>query len=218
MKPVSKKRWWNIFLFPDPENANSDGLLAMGGDLSLATLQSAYTQGIFPWPQEGFPLLWFSPPQRGVLFFEKFKVPKTTQKAINKNTFQITINEAFSDVIRSCAKIPRDKESGTWILPEMIEAYENLHLKGYAKSVEAWVDGDLVGGLYGVDFEGLFSGESMFFKTSEASKVCLVALVEELQKEGRTWMDIQMVTPLLEQFGGEYIPRKKFLDMLKASS
>ncbi len=201
-------------MFPDPETANADGLLAMGGNLSAQTLEEAYTKGIFPWPQEGAPLLWFSPPERGVLFFKNFKIPKATQKKIKQKTFKLTMNKAFLRVIENCARIPRNHETGTWIIPEMVEAYTLLHKKGHGISVEAWEGDQLVGGLYGVLFEGVFSGESMFFKKSEASKVCLVYLVEELQSQGHEWIDIQMVTPLLEQFGGEYIPRKDFLDML----
>lgn len=186
----------------------------VGGDLNTESLESAYTQGIFPWPQEGYPMLWFSPPERGLLFFENFKVPKTTKKALKNNEFTITFDNAFDQVIESCSRVPRSHETGTWILPEMIEAYKQLHKQGNAYSVEAWQGDELVGGLYGVNFNNIYSGESMFFKVTEASKVCLVALVEKLKTSGLKWLDIQMVTPLLEQFGGEYIARKQFLKML----
>ncbi len=203
-------------MFPNPEQANPDGLLAMGGDLSPEVLQEAYTQGIFPWPQdEEIPLLWFSPPQRGVLFLDQLKVPKATRRKIKKEHFQVTFNKDFQKVIESCARVPRSSDTKTWIIPGMIEAYTELHKRGQAISVEAWRDEQLVGGLYGVLFKGVFSGESMFFLESEASKVCLVTLAEDLLKKGHSWIDIQMVTPLLEQFGGEYIPRKDFLNMLK---
>lgn len=202
-------------MFPDPEKADPNGIVAMGGDLSVETLREAYTHGIFPWPHEGYPLLWFSPAQRGVLFFDKFKVPKATQRKIKQKTFKVTMNQAFLQVIENCARIPRSKDNATWIIPEMVEAYTELHRRGEAISVEAWQGDKLVGGLYGVLFEGVFSGESMFYKKSEASKVCLVHWVEELKRQGHLWVDIQMVTPLLEQFGGEYIPRKQYLDMLK---
>lgn len=201
--------------FPNPEHAGPDGLLMVGGDLSPESLEEAYTHGIFPWPQEGMPLLWFSPPERGILFFDKVKIPKGTSKSIAKKKFQLTINKDFTQVIKNCARIPRNNETGTWILPEMIDAYVELYKKGQALSVEAWFEGKLVGGLYGVLFKGVFSGESMFFKESEASKVCLVYLIDELKKQGHSWIDIQMVTPVLEQFGGEYIPRKEYLNLLK---
>lgn len=203
--------------FPDPESASPDGLLAMGGDLKTETLEEAYSIGVFPWPQQGYPLIWFSPPKRGVLFFSDFKIPKSTQKALSRKQFVLTINKAFKDVIENCARIPRNSETGTWILPEMVDAYLRLHQQKKALSVEAWRDGKLVGGLYGVLINSVFSGESMFFKESEASKVCLVHLVEHLKPMGLEWIDIQMVTPLLKQFGGEYIARKEFLKMLKAA-
>lgn len=202
-------------MFPNPETSHPDGLVAMGGDLSSGTLEEAYSKGIFPWPQQGLPLLWFCPHERGVLFFKNFKVPKATQKKIKQQFFEITFNKDFQAVIENCARIPRNHESGTWILPEMVEAYTELHRQGKAISVEAWRNQQLVGGLYGVIIDGVFSGESMFFKESEASKVCLVHLVEFFKKQGHQWIDIQMVTPLLEQFGGEYIPRQQFLAMLK---
>ena len=186
-----------------------------GGVLSTETLRLAYAQGIFPWPQEGYPLLWFSPPERGLLFFDQFKIPKTTQKKIKQKEFEIKFNTDFKQVIENCSKIPRNHETGTWILPEMIDAYIDLHQQGEAICVEAWKNNKMVGGLYGVLMKGVFSGESMFFKESEASKVCLVELVNHLKTQGHEWIDIQMVTPLLEQFGGEYIARKKFLAMLK---
>ncbi len=187
----------------------------MGGDLSPETLREAYTQGIFPWPHPGYPLLWFCPPKRGILKFSQFIIPRSTQKKIRQKAFQMTRNQAFDDVIENCSKIPRSKESGTWILPEVVEAYKELHKKGEAYSFEAWDDGKLVGGLYGVLFDGVFSGESMFYKKAEASKVCLVETVSYLRDLGHHWMDIQMVTPLLEKMGGEYISRKQFLKMLK---
>lgn len=200
--------------FPDPEHSNADGLLLVGGELNTEVLLDAYSKGIFPWPQEGYPLLWFCPKERGILEFENFKIPKSTQKKLKQNEFSISFNQAFDQVIENCSKIPRNHETGTWILPEMVAAYKELHKQGYAMSVEAWKAEQLVGGLYGVLVNGLFSGESMFFKETEASKVCLVHLVEKLKSEGHSWIDIQMVTPLLEQFGGAYIPRRQFLNRL----
>ena len=210
-----RRRWWTIFKFPDPSRANPDGLLMVGGDIEPEMLKSAYSQGVFPWPQPGYPPLWFSPPERGVLEFKNFKIPKSTAKKIKQKHFEIRWNQNFRNVMENCAKVPRGEESGTWILPEMLEAYESLAKEGLAISVEAYRDKLLVGGLYGVLIHGVFSGESMFFKESEASKVCLVHLVERLKNEGHDWIDIQMVTPLLEQFGGKYIDRVLFLKWLK---
>jgi leucyl/phenylalanyl-tRNA---protein transferase len=202
--------------FPDPERAGPGGLLALGGDLSPQTLENAYTQGIFPWPEPGQPLLWFSPNPRGVLFFDQFKVPKSTRKAIRDHHFTITFDQAFAQVIEACAQRPRPQQMGTWIIPEMVAAYQELHKMGHAHSVEAWSKGELVGGLYGVEFLGVFSGESMFFTQTEASKVCLAIMVDRLKSQGHLWMDIQMVTPLLAQMGGSELPRKEFLSMLKS--
>lgn len=246
--------------FPDPESADSRGLVCVGGDLSPETLESAYSRGIFPWPlartyessngsavpaREVFPqeticfeqvhgvvpahgvfpdpqqrpvgakdqLLWFCPPRRGILFFEEFKIPKSTQKLFRKKVFELTLNREFGQVIKNCAEVPRGE--GTWILPGIIEAYKELHRRQKAISVEAWCQGELVGGLYGVLMKGVFSGESMFFKKSGASKLCLVYLVEYLKSLGHRWMDIQMVTSVTRQFGGRLIPRKKFLNLIK---
>ena len=175
--------------FPDPNSADAHGLLAVGGDLSTETLLSAYSQGIFPWPQKDIPLLWFSPPERGILDFKNYKIPKSTQKLMKKHSFEIKMNTDFAQVIENCSKIPRDHESGTWILPEMVEAYKELHKKGHAHCVEAWDGDNLVGGLYGVLIKGVFSGESMFFKETGASKLCLIHLVDHLKSQGHEWMD-----------------------------
>lgn len=200
--------------FPNPENAGPGGLLALGGDLLPETLEQAYSAGIFPWPEKDKPLLWFSPDPRGVLFFDQFKLPKSTRKALHDNRFTLTENKSFREVIESCATRPRKHENDTWILPEMVQAYCELHRLGYGHSVEAWLGEKLVGGIYGVQFHGVFSGESMFYKTSEASKVCLAHLVQSLMQKGHQWMDIQMVTPLLAQLGAVTVPRKKYLHML----
>ena len=216
--------------FPDPELSDSHGLVYVGGDLNPETLESAYSQGIFPWPDESVKdqeefietqlprthhhLLWFCPPQRGVLFFDEFKIPRSVQKLFNKKPFDLTLDRSFDQVIENCAKT-HGRFGGTWILPEMVEAYKELHRKGKAMSVEAWQKGELVGGLYGVLIKGVFSGESMFFKESGASKLCLVYLVRNLKSWGHRWIDIQMVTSVLHQFGGRLVPRKEFLELLK---
>lgn len=208
-----------VVKFPDPRSAADDGLLCYGGDLEVETLLQAYSHGIFPWPQEGLPLLWFSPAERGVLDFNEIHWPKRFLRELRDGQFEITFDLAFEQVIRECAKIPRAHEKGTWIVPEMQKAYARFHEAGYAHSVECWrsgdVGGELLGGLYGVYVEGVFSGESMFFKASGASKRCLYALVERLKASGLEWMDIQMVTPVLETFGGKYISREEFLRRLE---
>lgn len=201
--------------FPDPRTADGNGLLCMGGDLSPDLLIEAYSRGIFPWPQEGVPLLWFSPPERGILKFSNFHIPKSFKKEMAKSEMSIVFDKDFSRIIESCARVPRDGETGTWILPEMIKAYETLFEQGYVHCVGAWLGEELVGGLYGVFVKGVFSGESMFFQKSGASKLCLVHMVERLKEIGVEWMDIQMVTPVLKNFGGEYISRTQFLVMLE---
>jgi leucyl/phenylalanyl-tRNA--protein transferase len=205
--------------FPDPLSAGDDGLLCYGGDLAVETLQEAYRNGIFPWPQEGLPLLWFSPLRRGVIDFADLHWPRRFLREVKTSPLKITFNRAFAQVIQSCASIPRTHESGTWILPAMEKAYIEFHRAGFAHSVECWqVIGEtehLVGGLYGVYVGGVFSGESMFFKVSNASKFCFYALIDRLKESGLTWIDIQMVTPVLESFGGSYISREEFQSRLR---
>lgn len=203
--------------FPNPEETDKEGLLCVGGELTEDLLIEAYSRGIFPWPQEGLPILWFSPPRRGILFFENFKIPSSCKKELLKSNYKLSMNKGFDRVIDECAKAKRKKQSGTWILDNMKQAYLNLHRKGIAQSIECWEGDELVGGLYGVFLQGVFSGESMFFKKSASSKACLIFLVQHLQELGVRWMDIQMVTPVLKLFGGEYMPRKKFLQLLKDS-
>lgn len=204
--------------FPDPREAGEDGLLCVGGDLQVETLVNAYSQGIFPWPQEGLPLLWFSPRKRGVLDFAEVHWPRRFLQEMRARPLRITFNRAFEQVIHECASVPRTHESGTWILPPIEGAYTRFHRAGYAHSVECWDDQDrLVGGLYGVFVAGVFAGESMFHHVNGASKRCLYALVEKLSAQGLTWMDTQMVTPVLETFGGKYISRDEFLARLAAA-
>ena len=200
--------------FPDPRLAGEEGLLCVGGRLDTESLLEAYSSGIFPWPQEGLPLLWFSPKERGVLDFAEMHWPKRFLRELKKPGYQITFNKSFAEVIRECSLAPRSLETGTWILPEMERAYSALHRAGHAHSVECRRDGKLVGGLYGVYVGGVFSGESMFFKESGASKRCLHALVEKLKTFGLEWMDIQMVTPVLKALGGKYVTRDEFLQRL----
>lgn len=200
--------------FPDPRGATDDGLLCIGGDLRVPTLLAAYSQGIFPWPQEGYPLLWFSPARRGVLDFSELNFSRRFLRHVRNCGLRLTFNQAFEQVIHACASAPRTHETGTWILPEMQRAYIRFHHSGFAHSVEAWRDELLVGGLYGVYVGGVFSGESMFFHESNASKICLYHLIEYLRASGLTWMDTQMVTPLVESLGGKYIGRDEFLERI----
>ncbi len=204
-------------IFPDPRLAGDDGLLCYGGNLEVETLLEAYGNGIFPWPQEGLPLLWFSPPQRGVLDFDSIHWPRRFLRELKDESYSITFNRDFHQVIVECAAVPRSHETGTWILPSMQKAYIAFHEAGYAHSVECWHRGQLVGGLYGVYVGGVFSGESMFYKVSGGSKRCLFALTQKLRASGLGWMDIQMVTPILETFGGKYISRDEYLTRLEAA-
>jgi leucyl/phenylalanyl-tRNA---protein transferase len=203
--------------FPDPSLALDEGLIAIGGQLDIPTLYHAYKKGIFPWPQPGYPLLWFTPDKRGILEFDEVHIPKSLEKARNKAPFHFTINKAFPKVIEECQKQPRKFQQGTWIIPELKEAYVRFHQAGFAHSVECWKDQELVGGIYGVFVDGVFSGESMFYKIPNASKLSLLFLVDHLKTKGLAWMDIQMVTPVTEKMGGKYISRLEFLKKLEKS-
>ena len=198
--------------FPDPRHTTPEGIVAMGGNLEVETLKSAYKKGIFPWPQEGYPLLWFSPDPRGVLDFDDFHVPESLSKFAKKvGHWRYTLNQAFPEVIEQCQLQKRPKQSGTWILPEMKSAYLDFFQAGFVKSLECWEEDQLIGGIYGVEINNVFSGESMFYKKKNASKMCLWKMIEHQKSLGRTWMDIQMVTPVTESFGGKYISREEFL-------
>jgi leucyl/phenylalanyl-tRNA--protein transferase len=197
--------------FPDPSLAEPDGLLAVGGDLSLDRLVLAYEHSIFPWYMED-PILWFSPDPRMVLFPEKLKVSKSLRKTINKNKFEVTFNKDFSSVIRLCSRVHSEK--GTWISEEMIKAYEIMHKEGYGISVEVWENGEIVGGLYGIAMGPVFCGESMFHLVPDASKVALVKLVEKMQSCGYLLLDAQVHTNNMERFGAEFISRQDYLAIL----
>lgn len=201
--------------FPNPELADAEGLLAIGGDLSVERLISAYACGIFPWYNEESPILWWSPDPRFVLYPDNLHIPRSLRKVINSRRFTITMDRAFDQVIRFCACSPRPDQCGTWIVPEMIKAYCELHLHGIAHSVEAWRDGVLVGGMYGVSLGGVFFGESMFYREPDASKVALVWLVRFLRQSGFSMLDCQQVTHNLRRFGGEEVRRNDFLAQLK---
>lgn len=196
--------------FPPLRDALTEpnGLIAIGGDLSSQRLLDAYHHGIFPWYSEGEPILWWSPHPRMVLFPDELNVSRSLSKVLNKQLFDIRINTAFRDVITACSKTARPEQSGTWISPEMIEAYCQLHTLGYAISVESWQNDVLVGGCYGVKINRMFFGESMFHHVSDASKVAFVHLVRYLQSHQVGMIDCQMKTPLLTSFGGARNPSR----------
>jgi leucyl/phenylalanyl-tRNA---protein transferase len=198
--------------FPDVTEATSDGLLAVGGDLSSERLLHAYKNGIFPWFEDEEPILWWSPDPRFVLFPEELKVSKSMKQVLKKQTFSVTTNKAFEAVIRNCAKMKRKGQRGTWITDEMVRSYIMLHKIGYAKSVEVWKNDELVGGLYGIDLgNGVFCGESMFAKESNASKVGLIVFVQNLNYK---LVDCQLHTNHLESLGARPISRSEFLKYL----
>lgn len=205
--------------FPDVNEADPDGLLACGGDLSIPRLLEAYSLGIFPWFNPGDPILWWSPDPRMVLYPDEFRVTKNLKKLIDKKKFQVTFDQNFSEVIWNCSAIRRDytQEGGSWITDLMIEAYENLHRAGFAHSVETWLEGRLVGGLYGVSLGRMFFGESMFHKVNDASKVALFHLVQKLKNWQFDLIDAQQDTQHLRNMGGRTIPRKVFLHLLSQS-
>jgi len=205
------------FAFPPPHLADPSGLLAVGGDLSRERLLSAYRSGIFPWYSAGDPILWWAPDPRLVLFPKVLKVSRRLERVLRKGEFHVTFDRAFPDVIRACAESRAEKDEGTWLVPEMITAYEALHRSGEAHSVEAWKDGRLAGGLYGVSLGGCFFGESMFTHVSNASKVAFVTLVRQLTILEFDMIDCQVTTSHLEKFGAAEISRKKFLQLLAAS-
>lgn len=204
--------------FPPTEFASPEGLLAVGGDLRAERLLEAYRHGIFPWYNDDQPILWWSPDPRAVLFPHKLKISRSLHKTIRRKEFTVTFDNCFKDVMQHCAA-PRSQypHGGTWITTEMLEAYVRLHELGYAHSVESWCDGALVGGLYGVALGGIFFGESMFARATDASKVALVWLVRQLQAWGFQLIDCQLPSPHLASLGAEAIRRREFLDRLAAA-
>jgi leucyl/phenylalanyl-tRNA--protein transferase len=202
-------------IFPPPELADDDGLLAVGGDLSVERLILAYSMGIFPWYSGGYPILWWSPDPRPILLPEELKISRSLRQTIKKGIYKITMNRAFEGVIRSCSKIRRKEDEGTWITDEMIDAYIRLHKAGYALSVEAWDGDELAGGLYGVILGKAFFGESMFARKSDASKVAFVKLAERLKQLGFKLIDCQVTTTHLARFGARELPRPEFIYRLK---
>ncbi len=191
-----------------------NGLIAIGGDLSANRLLSAYKQGIFPWYNEGDPVAWYSPNPRMVLFPAELKISNSLKKTLKKQVFEIRFNSVFKEVITACSQTTRDGQPGTWISPDMINAYCQLHDLGFAMSVESWQDGKLVGGCYGIKIGRMFYGESMFHHVTDASKVAFVHLVNHLKTLQIGLIDCQMKTPLLASFGGREINREDFLQSL----
>lgn len=203
--------------FPAVDEANPDGILAIGGDLSPERLLLAYKSGIFPWFEEGEPIFWWSPNPRMVLFLDDLVVSKSMRNILNRNIFKVTFNQNFREVISNCKKIKRNGQNGTWITNDMIEAYCKLHELGIAKSVEVWQNEELVGGLYGVDLGHIFCGESMFSKVSNASKVAFIALVNQLKVANYKVLDCQVYNEHLESLGCREIERDDFIEILNAN-
>lgn len=201
--------------FPDPRYTRGD-VVAIGDDLRVDTLRDAYRHGIFPWPHERLPLPWFSPRRRTVLIFDELHVGRTLRRA-RREELQFTIDQTFADVIEACAESPRGDDVGTWIGPEIIDAYVRLHRAGDAHSVEVWSGEELVGGLYGVDSGGVFTGESMFHRAPNTSKLALLFLVDHLRERGATWLDCQVMTAHMRALGAREVARARFLDMLAAA-
>lgn len=207
-----------IISFPSVENATEDGLLAFGGDLELSSLLMAYKKGIFPWPiSPEYPLAWFSPDPRGILRYKDLNVSSSLKKILKKNKFEVKFNHDFPSVIIGCKEAHQRNGRSTWITEEIILAYINLFFSKYAYSVETYLEGRLVGGIYGVRIGCLVTGESMFHTESNASKVALIHLMEHLKLFKIDWIDTQTVTPFIKTMGGTTISRKEYLTMVKAA-
>jgi len=204
--------------FPPADRADADGLLALGGRLTPEWLLDAYQHGIFPWPHADIddPMLWWSPDPRAIIEFERFHVPRRLLQTCRSGRFQVTCDRDFAGVIRGCATVS-DRVGATWLTPRMIRAYIRLHQLGHAHSVEAWSEGKLAGGTYGVAIGGLFAAESMFYRVPDASKVALVALVGHLRARAYQLLDIQQWTPHTARFGAREIPRSEYLTRLASA-
>ncbi len=206
-----------IVEFPPVETADSEtGLLAFGGDLAVGSLEMAYRSGIFPWPTENQPILWFAPPEREIIEFSEFKIPKRLERSFKRSPFTFHINANFAEVIKNCANLSnRKNQQGTWITDEMISAYIEFHKAGFALSFEVLnKNNKLVGGLYGVLINKYFAGESMFYKETNASKFALIQTVQYLKAREICWMDVQILNPFLANFGANEISRDLFMQKL----
>jgi leucyl/phenylalanyl-tRNA--protein transferase len=212
---VTVYRLGRAIAFPPPGEAEESGLLAVGGDLSCERLLAAYSAGIFPWYEDPQPILWFSPDPRWLLLPGELHVAHRLERRLRSRRFEVTFDGAFERVIRGCAKTPRAGAAGTWITPAMIEGYVALAARGFAHSAEAWLDGELAGGIYGVSLGGAFFGESMFTRQTDASKVAFVTLVRQLADWGFDFVDCQVHTPHLEAFGARPFARRDFLARLR---
>ena len=191
-------------------------VVSFGDPLTQENLVDAYHKGVFPWYMDGVPLPWYCPEKRAILRFKDLHVPRSLEKERRKGKFTFTVDKDFSTVIAECSKAPREGQKGTWITAEFIDAFTGLHANGMAHSIEAWdADGNLAGGLYGVDAGGVFCGESMFFKQPNASKLALLFLIDHLKKRGSTWLDVQVMTPHMRALGATEVGRKEFLRRLK---
>ena len=204
-----------IAAFPPVDSADEDGLLAVGGDLAVPSLLLAYASGIFPWPIEGYPLTWFAPPLRAVLFLSELRISRSLRKAANRGGFECRIDDRCKDVIQACrSAVRKGRNRGTWITRQMAEAYSRLHDHGYCHSVGCFQGTELTGGLYGVSIGGMFAGESMFHREPNASKFALLALIDHVRERGGQWIDFQQMTPLAEAFGARLVPRGEFMVLL----
>ena len=202
------------YIFPHPSNADKHGIVAYGGDLNPLRILEAYKSGIFPWFESDQNLMWWSPDPRMILYTDKFKVSKSFKAFLKKSNYKVTFNKDFELVINSCANIKRINQKGTWITEGLIKSFIDLHKMGKALSVEVWEDDDIVGGLYGLDLDDVFCGESMFSKSSNASKIALYYLTKELRKNNYRFIDCQVPSEHLKSLGGEIISRSNFLDLL----
>jgi leucyl/phenylalanyl-tRNA--protein transferase len=198
-------------IFPKPDLAEPDGLLAVGGDLSTQRLLLAYQNGIFPWYSDDTPILWYSPHERFVLYPAELKISKSMRQVLRSGKLRVTVDTCFNDVITACSTAPREGQDGTWIVSDMIAAYNRLHLEGYAHSVEVWQEDTLVGGLYGVRVGAVFCGESMFSRVSNASKTALIYLCNTGLYQ---LIDCQVHTDHLESMGARMISREQYIDVL----
>jgi len=204
--------------FPPLDMADEDGLLAIGGDLSIERLLLAYKSGIFPWYNEDEPICWWSPDPRFALYPSEINISSSMRTVLNNGKFRFTINRAFPQVIQNCKTVTRQGQEGTWISPAMQKAYINLHELGYAHSAETWLDGELVGGLYGIRLGNMFFGESMFCTKNNASKFAFISYVKQLQRENVKLIDCQLHTNHLESLGARMIDRKLFTEILAAET
>ena len=202
------------YIFPHPSNADKNGIVAYGGDLNPLRILEAYKLGVFPWFESDQNLMWWSPDPRMILYTDKFKVSKSFKAFLKKSNYKVTFNKDFELVINSCANIKRINQKGTWITEGLIKSFIDLHKMGKAISVEIWEDDDIVGGLYGLDLDDIFCGESMFSKSSNASKIALYYLTKELRKNNYRFIDCQVPSEHLKSLGGEVISRSNFLDLL----